>query len=482
MIFALAIADARSALSDAGIAFVAKKPARAPFWCFDEAKHASSSREVVEATFVDDTSIALVASSPSALVTAIRALMRILVTAHSHFALRINFNRGKTEGIMRLRGHKAVATLDSLRSGNDIAVELPPPYEAQKLLIVSKYKHLGSYVTANGSPHFDAQHRCSAALSADVPLATRIFGSPEICLWLKFHFMHALILTRLMYNTQTWVPTTQSVKKINGVYMRVLRRIADGCRYRKCAYSDLEIRRRLGIEGLLVRRRLCYLGRVLRTGHGALLAMLSIVVKDDRLPWVKLIVRDMRLLYDNVADVRRRLPAPCADPFAWAGFVKDQPVLWHDIVMQLYFIESSLDSVPSGSAPMAMVCQHVCETCPNRPAFASAKALHQHCRKMHGYRDPTAKYINGSGVCPACKTNFKTRLRVLAHVSDVRRPKCRDVILSGAFPEMSCADLSKLALADREARKQARRDGHTHPLAVGSATTARGKRIGHVQF
>ena len=69
----------------------------------------------------------------------------------------------------------------------------------------------------------------------------------------------------------------------------------------------------------------------------------------------------------------------------------------------------------------------------------------------------------------------------LAHVSDTRRPKCRDIILSGAFPELSNAVLTKLALADREARKQARREGHTHPIATGSAMTVRGKRIGHVQ-
>ena len=43
--------------------------------------------------------------------------------------------------------------------------------------VTDRYKHLGSYVAVSETLMYDAQHRCSAALTAHVPIATRIFGS-----------------------------------------------------------------------------------------------------------------------------------------------------------------------------------------------------------------------------------------------------------------------------------------------------------------
>ena len=44
--------------------------------------------------------------------------------------------------------------------------------------------------------------------------------------------------------------------------------------------------------------------------------------------------------------------------------------------------------------------------------------------------------IDGSGVCPSCCANFLTRIRVPSHLGDVRRPSCRDIVLSGRFAEI----------------------------------------------
>ena len=80
-----------------------------------------------------------------------------------------------------------------------------------------------------------------------------------------------------------------------------------------------------------------------------------------------------------------------------------------------------------------------------------------------------------------CGTQFGTRLRLLAHLSDVRRPKCRDRLQDGSFPALSTSRIAELDALDRIARRDAKRSGHTTPIAVGTALTADGKRIGHVQ-
>ncbi len=83
-------------------------------------------------------------------------------------------------------------------------------------------------------------------------------------------------------------------------------------------------------------------------------------------------------------------------------------------------------------------------------------------------------------MCPVCKTNFHTRLRVLAHLSDKRRTSCSSALVAGAHPRLASEEVLRLNQI-AEAWRNARRDGHTHAIAVMSAVTEAGKRIGHVR-
>ena len=89
-------------------------------------------------------------------------------------------------------------------------------------------------------------------------------------------------------------------------------------------------------------------------------------------------------------------------------------------------------------------------------------------------------YADSNGVCIACGTNFHSRLRLLAHLVDKRRPKCRDQILFGNFHKNCHEKVLKLDIEDRVARRAAKQQGHTHAIAVGSATRADGSLIGRV--
>ena len=60
-VYAVAMAEVRTELSKCGIVFKAKRPTNSPFWSFDETQHGFDEREIVEASFVDDSAIALVA-------------------------------------------------------------------------------------------------------------------------------------------------------------------------------------------------------------------------------------------------------------------------------------------------------------------------------------------------------------------------------------------------------------------------------------
>ena len=153
---------------------------------------------------------------------------------------------------------------------------------------------------------------------------------------------------------------------------------------------------------------------------------------------------------------------------------------WHQSADEIFFTDSALDTHMSESSK-AGVAPFVCFECPQHPAFVSQKALLQHRRIRHNYRDPIVAYVDGSGICPACGTNFQSRLRCLAHLSDTRRTRCRDTILAGSFPTSTVKQLAAREELDRVARRTAQQNGRSHAIASFSAVTASGKKIGHVQ-
>ena len=118
-----------------------------------------------------------------------------------------------------------------------------------------------------------------------------------------------------------------------------------------------------------------------------------------------------------------------------------------------------------------------CHQCDAR--FGTERALKSHCRAKHGDRLGIRNYLS-SAVCPACQTDFRDRLRCLAHVSDRRRPRCRDYILANCRPVADQELLAHLDAQDRLLRRLGRRDGRFHHIARDPARTADGRIVGRV--
>ena len=64
----------------------------------------------------------------------------------------------------------------------------------------------------------------------------------------------------------------------------------------------------------------------------------------------------------------------------------------------------------------------------------------------------------------------------MSHLSDPRRTKCSSQL--SAVARLSDARVAELDALDREAKRLAARNGHTHVLAVGQCTSASGRLLG----
>ena len=184
--------------------------------------------------------------------------------------------------------------------------------EPQRLIrVVSQYKHLGSVATDTQNLLQDAKHKKSNAMQAYAPLATKIFGSPKVPVPPRMSFVWSLVLSRLLYASHIFAPSVRYLRELSNVYMRVIRRVFN-CPRLGPSETDLEVRvctKVPSIDCLLCRARLRFLGRILRRQPPQVVAFLSVRFKGKPLPWVTLVLEDLRRLRATVA-LCSRLPDP----------------------------------------------------------------------------------------------------------------------------------------------------------------------------
>lgn len=296
--------------------------------------------------------------------------------------------------------------------------------------------------------------------------------------------MHSLCMSRLLFNVHVLVLETKALAALNQVYMRMLRRIGGAMRFSAdCGENDLQVRQRMkqaSLDCILLRKRLHYAKRLLLNNPLSLLALLQAECKGARLKWTLQLADDLRRLASCSPDLAH-LGDPVANAAAWASHIRLNDSAWTMHVDMVYFETSILDKTAPKEVPGGHGQRFACTLCPNKPAFASSRALGSHNRAKHGQRCPARKFVGEDATCPICKTLFVQRIRAIAHLSDSRRTKCMDAIRQQGLLPLSDSVVARLDEQDKLARRDAQRCGSSHVLATGQAKTAEGKSIGHVK-
>ena len=110
------------------------------------------------------------------------------------------------------------------------------------------------------------------------------------------------------------------------------------------------------------------------------------------------------------------------------------------------------------------------------PSFPPARSRHTPGASTASETSLIRELVSSS-VCPCCRTDFVQRIRCLAHLSDSRRPRCRDWVLRNCR-RLPPAAVARLDLADRELRRAAQRSGRSHHIARGAARDRSGRVVG----
>ena len=149
----IATTSGRPRLKSAGVILVLRSSPGCPVWDEDPRVDNDSAQgeDIIEATFVDDEGLVLMASSPKILDTHIEKMLSALVDVFRCFGLTINWGKGKTEAVIRYRGRRAAESLDRRRVNDKLCIPLPPASGGSVLNLVTWYRNLGTRFEISGS-------------------------------------------------------------------------------------------------------------------------------------------------------------------------------------------------------------------------------------------------------------------------------------------------------------------------------------------
>ena len=207
-IYCKCLKELRSSLAARGIITRFSGSASMPFWAESSAAfsadqlHKASADEranidcdapVVEATYVDDEALYLSSSSPKVLAYAVNTLLELLVAAFKRYAFVINWKRGKTEIMLKMRGKNAKRVYTDIVGLHEGKQVLVLPDGSGFVHVVQQYKHVGTVADVDCSLMPEVIARVSAAMNCYAPLAVKVFGSKEITNEVKLQLADSLI-------------------------------------------------------------------------------------------------------------------------------------------------------------------------------------------------------------------------------------------------------------------------------------------------
>ena len=155
----------------------------------------------------------------------------------------------------------------------------------EPLAEVRCFKYLGSHISSNCTLDDEVNFRIGKASSAYGRLRARVFENHDISLHTKVMVYHALVISTLLYGSETWTLYRRQIKVLEKFHMRSLQRLL-GITWRD-KIPHTEVLRKTGcisLESLLNRNKLRWTGHVVR-------------MDNDRLP--------KQLLYGELAEGQR---------------------------------------------------------------------------------------------------------------------------------------------------------------------------------
>ena len=435
-VYGVALAEVLEGARASGICWHAGAVLEGPPWAFDCSAYGHAHVEDVactDVTYVDDEAVLITSDTNEELVASVRCVAELLQTVLSKHGMLVNWDPGKTEALVMWRGKRSRTLRRETQVGGAPGVLLACGIICR---FVEQYKHLGCMLTATPSSAKEVRARIKKASGVYYSLVRKVFTQTRLGVALRVKLFQALVMSTLLYNSETWDITEVQLHWVHVFYLRCLRRIGgfprapDGTVER---ITDAEVLMRLGvppIEGILRARRVSLAASIVRQPLAPLLALLE---PHAEVPsqWSGILADDLALLWGTTeCSALAGLGPPRSAWKEWQAFIKEHTSAWKAAVSALRWavrLQAVVAAQRNDAGEIAAEC--VCHEC---GWFGlSRKAVATHRTREHGHRKVAHWHVAlGAVVCPGCRRTFASRAVLLDRV-EYRSKRRRALVLVG---------------------------------------------------
>ena len=280
MVMSLILQDARKRVQIATGAEWCGHPAACP--SFDEIPGVPT-EAFFDLAFVDDSAVAIHASSISRVQDIVRAAVEAMDVSARGRGLLLNYAAGKTEVMLHLVGRGSKEAKIRL-SDNDNTLRWSVNDDHYCLRVVHSYKHLGTWLQVGAKSAKEVAARGTAARQSWGVLHRSFYSKKFVSLKSKTLAFESLTLSRMLYNCHVWAPINgDMVQRWQNALRKPIGLLARG---HALGVSPLELNvetlcglvHLLPPDDLLHMARLRYVHRLLRTGPQVLWQLLRATI------------------------------------------------------------------------------------------------------------------------------------------------------------------------------------------------------------
>ena len=368
--------------------------------------------------------------------------IRLYIERLAAHGLILNFDEGKSELLLLLRGSGSRALRRDLFGQPDPAIVVTPKgFNPTKVRLIDKYKHLGNILHANGHLLSELRVRIGAANSAFQQHRRAVYHNRHLSDANRLQIFQACVLSVAYWNCATWTPLRPSEERYYfGALKRLIRRflLPKFTLDEMLTWTDQRTFMEAGLLPPKLHIRLCRLGyfaTLIRHGPAPLWALLA----TDRL-WLDQILVDMPWFTTHCHSRVYRPPFLSSDgPVYWEHLIKEHNGTWKGLLKkarQHAFLQSKIHTradlferkiaaILADYNPMLAPRDPAASLCPDAPqptvcipckrSFVSKAAWAIHAFKVHGRR-AAARYIADQCSCDICHHSFLNEHRLYLHL------------------------------------------------------------------
>ena len=419
-------------------------------------------------TWVDDTCFMVEDPDPDQLLAKVTQVISSLQKHSAANGLDLNFDKGKSELLLRFQGKGALSAHRRFRSQGGGVHFADGQGNTIRMNSTSRYTHLGMIQTSAMNGDAEVNRRLALAGEALRAIRMKVLRNESISRKRRFDLARAIILSRLFYGTEVWtVFHAKHLRKFDGFLYRIHREILGFHSFQeneRRSYLQLEAEYPFVDAVAFIRlRRLAYFRKCKVEAPQILLAQIR---QDDQLrenSWLDFLVQDFTWLKKHL-DLPEA-PREVRETDAWWNFAAEDATRWKNWgikVMENAAISRQKDACialhkekePEVWDPMW--CEnHLCVHCGKQFNGRAALTVHQY--KAHLILAPERAYMYDT-TCGSCLRDYHTMQRLRQHLQQHR----------GCFSHLAAVWLPRENVEIGDVDETASRNDHRLPFDLVS--------------